>query len=140
MRERPASRPFHVVLTFHFSVLSRVFFRADSLESARAMAQSLVAWDGFGIRAHLFDIPALSAWLGQIPALAWAKPMACWGVLLMMIAGLLSHYTPPNAIDTLGKRWIPRVPAVVVGMALAALMGVVSLMLAGPRPNIYFAF
>jgi D-alanyl-lipoteichoic acid acyltransferase DltB (MBOAT superfamily) len=140
VRERPASRPFHVVLTFHFCVLSRVFFRADSLDSARAMAHALVNWDGFGVRAHLFDIPALSAWIGAVPALAWARPMAYWGVLVLMITGFFVHFTPPSMTHTIGDRLVPRVPAVVMGMGLAALMGVVSLMLAGPRPNIYFAF
>ena len=138
--ERPASQSFHVVLTFHFCVLSRVFFRADSLDSARAMAHALIYWDGFGIRAHLFDIPALSAWLGRVPVLAWASPVAYWGVLLLLVGGLLFHFTPASATRVVSERLIPRVPAVVMGMGLATLMGVVSLMLAGPRPNIYFAF
>lgn len=137
---RPALRPLHVLLTLHFSTLSRVFFRADSLESARAMASTLVAWDGLGIRDRLFEIQALSSWLKDVPGLTWLQPLAYWGVLLLILAGFLLHYVPSSASRVVGERLMPRLPAVVVGTGLAVLMGVMSLLLVGPRANIYFAF
>jgi hypothetical protein len=34
----------------------------------------------------------------------------------------------------------PRIPAVVLGAGFAVVVGALGLLLAGPRPNIYFAF
>jgi D-alanyl-lipoteichoic acid acyltransferase DltB (MBOAT superfamily) len=138
--ELPALRPVHVLLTVHFSVLSRVFFRADSLESARAMAGKLVSFDGFGVRDGLFRIEGLAAWLERVPWLAWARPLAEQGILLLLIAGFAVHYTSSPNVERLAQRWVPRMPAAVVGAGLAILMGGLGLLLAGPRANIYFAF
>jgi uncharacterized integral membrane protein len=138
--QSPAFRPLHILLTVHFSVLSRVFFRADSLQSARAMADKLVSWDGVGVRDGLFRVEPLAVWLQKAPALAWAQPIAEWGILLLMIAGFAAHYTSSHKLELAAQRWMPRVPAVVVGMGLAVVVGGLSLLLAGPRANIYFAF
>jgi len=138
--ELPALRPVHVLLTVHFSVLSRVFFRADSLEAARAMANKLVTLDGFGVRDGLFRIEGLVAWLERVPFLVWAKPLAEQGILLLLIAGFAAHYTPSQAVERFAQRFVPRIPAAAVGAGLAILMGGLSLLLAGPRANIYFAF
>jgi D-alanyl-lipoteichoic acid acyltransferase DltB (MBOAT superfamily) len=140
VEEWPALRPVHVLLTVHFSVLSRVFFRADSLESARAMAGKLVGWDGLGVRDGLFRIEGLAAVLKDVPVLAWAQPVANWGILLLLIGGFAVHYTSSQAVESAAQRWIPRVPAVFMGMGFAVLMGMLSLLLAGPRANIYFNF
>jgi len=140
VEDRPATRPLHVLLTLHFSVLSRVFFRADNLESAGAMVHKLVSWDGLGVRGGLFRIQGLSAWLKGVPALAWARPVAEWGILLLLIGGFAIHYTPSRNVEPTYQRWIARTPAVVVGVGFAALVGALSLLLAGPRANIYFTF
>lgn len=138
--EVPATRALHVLLTLHFSVLSRVFFRATDLASARAMIGKLLHWDGIGVRTGMFRIPKLSAWLAGVPSLWWARPLAEWGVLVLLLGGLALHYTPSRSAEPRYQRWISRAPAVVVGVGLAAVAAVVSLLLAGPRANIYFAF
>ena len=136
----PTLRPVHVLLTLHFSVLSRVFFRADNLELAAAMAAKLTSWDGLGVRQGLFGIETLSAWLATVPTLAWARPMADWGVLLLLVGGFAAHYTPARAFEWTAQRWIPRVPGVLLGVSFAMVIGALSLLIAGPRANIYFAF
>jgi hypothetical protein len=127
-------------LTLHFSVLTRVFFRSESLESARAMARQLIDWDALGVREGLFRIEGLSRWLRGIDALAWARPLGEWGILLLLLGGFAAHYVPVRWVEHAAERVVPRVPAVLVGIGLAALFGVVSLLLAGPRANIYFDF
>ncbi len=139
-KARPVLRPLHVLLTVHFSVLSRVFFRADDLTLARAMARKVIEWDGLGVRDRLFEIQGLMTWLKQFPALAWAEPLAGYGILLLLIGGFALHYVPQSALVTLRGRLLPKVPAVVIGMSFAVLLGVTSLLLSGPRANIYFAF
>jgi alginate O-acetyltransferase complex protein AlgI len=138
--EAPILRPVHVLLTVHFSVLSRVFFRADGLDAARAMASKVVQWDGLGAREGLFALPGLSVWLEETPALVWARPLAEWGILLVMLAGFAVHYTPSARVEPAAQRWLGRVPSVVVGAGVAVVIGILGLLLAGPRANIYFAF
>ncbi|HMJ16301.1 MAG TPA: MBOAT family O-acyltransferase [Polyangiaceae bacterium] len=136
----PPLRPVHILLTVHFSVLSRVFFRAENLESARIMFGKLTSWDGLGVRDGLFRIEGLAKWLGRFPELRWAEPLAHWGLLLLLIGGFALHYTPRDRLERAAQRVIPRMPSVVLGMGLALLMAGLSLLLAGPRPNIYFVF
>lgn len=132
--------PVHVLLTLHFSVLSRVFFRAEDLESARAMIGKLMVWDHLGVRVGLLGNEVLSNWLKETPMLGWTRPLADWSVLVLLVLGLAAHYTPPRWADVTALRSLPRVPAVVVGVGFAALLGFLGLLLAGPRANIYFAF
>lgn len=139
-KARPALRPLHVLLTVHFSVLSRVFFRADNLDLARTMAGKVLAWDGLGVRPRLFEIQGLATWLEAYPAMAWAKPLADQGILLLLLGGFLLHYVPVSALDRIRDRLLPRVPALLLGVSFAALLGMMSLLLSGPRANIYFAF
>lgn len=136
----PVIRPLHVLLTLHFSVLSRVFFRADSLELARATAGKLVNWDGLGVRAGLFRIEALATGLTSLAAPTWAVSAAERGLLWLLISGFAWHYTPSRWVEPAARWCVARVPAVVVGMSLAVLLGGLSLLLAGPRANIYFNF
>jgi D-alanyl-lipoteichoic acid acyltransferase DltB (MBOAT superfamily) len=136
----PALRIVHVLLTLHFAVFCRVFFRADSLSAARAMISKLMEWDGTGIRRGLLGNEALSVRLGELPALSWAEPAADWVVLMLLVLGFALHYVPARAGELVALGFLPRVPGVLVGAGLAALLGVLSLLLAGPRANIYFAF
>lgn len=138
--ERPGFRVLHVFLTLQFSVFSRIFFRAESLESARAMAGQLMSWDGLGVREGLFRIESFSRWLSSSRVFGWTHPMAEWGILLLLVGGFAAHYLPSRWLELGAVRWVPRVPALVVGAGLAALFGLFSVLLAGPRANIYFNF
>lgn len=132
--------PVHVFLTLNFCVLCRVFFRADSLESARAMVSKLTHWDGLGVRDGIFGNEALSAWLSGAPWLRSAVPFADSCVLVLMVLGFAVHYVPQRPVELVAARLLPRLPGVVVGLGFAVLLGALSLLLAGPRANIYFAF
>ncbi len=136
----PWTRPLHILLTVHFSVLSRIFFRADGLEAAREISTKILQWDGLGVRAGMFRIQRLSAWLEGSPALSWTQPVAEWGILILLIAGFAMHYTPSERVERTAKRLIAKVPAVALGVGLAVLAGALSLLLSGPRANIYFVF
>jgi D-alanyl-lipoteichoic acid acyltransferase DltB (MBOAT superfamily) len=136
----PTLRPLHVFLTLHFCVLSRLFFRAESLETARQMTRSLLDFSSLGVRAGLFRIEWLGVWAGERPALAWVEPIAEWGVLLLLIGGFAAHYIPSRSLESVAERLLPRVPAVVLGVGFAVLLGALSFLQASPRTNIYFAF
>jgi hypothetical protein len=136
----PALRPLHGLLTLHFCVFSRIFFRAESLEAARQMTHSLLDFGSLELRRGLFRIEWLGAWVKARPELAWAEPIAEWGVLLLLIGGFAAHYVPSRSLESLAERLLPRVPAVVLGVGFAVLLGALGLVQAGPRANIYFAF
>jgi alginate O-acetyltransferase complex protein AlgI len=136
----PVLRPLHVFLTLHYCVFCRLFFRTDNLEAARQMALSLLDFRSFEVRAGLLRVEPLAAWASTSPALGWLAPLAEWGVLVVMIGGFLLHYVPARHFEFGAIRLIPRVPAVVVGVGVAVVLGVLSLVQAGPRANIYFAF
>jgi len=109
----------HIALTFHFTVLSRVFFRADDLDTSRSMIAGLLRLDGHGVRPGL-----LTPWL--------------WAALL---AGVAYHMTPKRWVEVHGYALFRRLPGVVIGLLFAALaLGVQLLLTSGPRANIYFQF
>ena len=109
----------HVLLTFHFTVLSRVFFRADDLETSRKMIAGLLRMDTHGVRP------------GLLTAGAWA----------VLIGGLAYHMTPKRWVDEWGYAGFRRLPGAVIGLIFAAVaLGVYLLLSGGPRANIYFQF
>ncbi len=109
----------HVLLTFHFTVLSRVFFRAESFDVAKRMCQGLLAFDGHGIRPGLIT-PQLGA---------------------LLLFGCAYHFTPKRWVDTYGFLIVRRTPGVVLGLAFVALcLGLMLLMEGEPRAFIYFNF
>ncbi|HEX5100907.1 MAG TPA: MBOAT family O-acyltransferase [Polyangiaceae bacterium] len=130
----------HVALTLAFSVLSRLFFRADDLGTARDMASMLAHPDGLGVRSGLLGNQPLEALLGGIPSLAWLQPAAKWCVLWIMLLGFALHYVPERFLERVAGGLLDRVPGPIVGAGLAAVLGVTLLLLSGPRANIYFAF
>ncbi|WAS95462.1 MBOAT family O-acyltransferase [Nannocystis punicea] len=110
----------HVLLTFHFTVLSRVFFRADDLDTSRKMIAGLLRFDAHGIRDGLIT-PAV------------------WAVLLFGIGYHL--LTPKGLVDRESYAVFRRLPGPVIGLLLALLGLAVHLLLSsGPRANIYFQF
>ncbi|MCY0986791.1 hypothetical protein OV203_06645 [Nannocystis sp. ILAH1] len=110
----------HVLLTFHFTVLSRVFFRADDLDTSRKMIAGLLRFDAHGIREGLIT-PAV------------------WAVLLFGIGYHL--LTPKGLTDRETYAVFRRLPGPLIGLLLAALGLAVHLLLSsGPRANIYFQF
>jgi hypothetical protein len=121
-------------------VFGRIFFRTENLEAARQMASSLLDSGNFEVRTGLFRVEPLAALANTNPALGWLAPLAEWGVLILLIGGFLLHYLPARRVELGAMRLIPRVPAVAVGMGVAVVLGVLSLLQAGPRANIYFAF
>ncbi|HFE46148.1 MAG TPA: MBOAT family protein [Nannocystis exedens] len=115
----PLNTAAHVLLTFHFTVLSRVFFRADGLGSSRELIAGLLAFDGRGLREGL-----LSPWL--------------W---LALVGGLAYHFTPRRFVDEYGLAIWRRIPGVLLGVLFALLcLGIMKLMSGAPKAFIYFQF
>ncbi len=132
----------HVALTFHFTTLSRVFFRADDLHIAREMIGKLLAWDFRGVREGLFRKQSLVEWGAEVGC-AWGGMLSAVGdklVFIVIIVGIGYHFTPRRELDQIGVRLFSRLPAptLAVVVALVAWLGVH--LLTGPRANIYFQF
>lgn len=109
----------HVLLTFHFTVLSRVFFRADDLDTSRQVLSGLLALDGRGLRDGL-----LTPWL--------------W---LALAFGLAYHFTPRAWAHERAYALFRRIPGPLLGLLFAALtLGLMHLMSGAPRAFIYFQF
>lgn len=136
----PAFRPLHVLLTLHFSVLTRIFFRADSLSTAKLLLTKLVELDGFTLRRGIFANEPLLRLLERTPSLSVAKPLAEYVVLLLLALGFLLHCLPAAWLERKSAQAFIRTPGVLVGAGIAIVIGALGLLLAGPRPNIYFAF
>ncbi|TPV95901.1 MAG: MBOAT family protein [Myxococcales bacterium FL481] len=136
----------HILLTFHFTVLSRVFFQAADLDTARIITQRLVDWDGRGFRPGLFRVESWRSFFDHppldLPEIIVSTGQWCaeHGVLLVLIAGLGYHFTPRSWVDDhLGRRFAA-LPGPVIGVILALLGALLVDLLDGPRANIYFAF
>ena len=109
----------HVLITFHFVVLARVFFRAPDFQTARAFIGALLDWDGHWIREGL--------------ATPWV-----WAALVF---GTLYHFTPTKWVSDYALRAFRRVPGVLLGLGFVGLSyGLMKLMEGGPRAFIYFQF
>ncbi|MEE9382511.1 MAG: MBOAT family O-acyltransferase [Nannocystaceae bacterium] len=144
---RPWSIAAHVLMTFHFTVLSRIFFLASDLDAARAITGKLTAWDGHGARPGLFRVESWHNFgqevlAGTIPGAlmsvyAW---FADQGVLLVLVLGLGYHFTPRAWVDKLLHDRVARLPGPVLGVLLVLLGALLVDLLDGPRANIYFAF
>ncbi|MEE9385048.1 MAG: MBOAT family O-acyltransferase [Nannocystaceae bacterium] len=145
--DRPWSVVAHVLMMFHFTVLSRIFFLASDLDAARSIMAKLLAWDGHGVRPGLFRVDswhgvaegvvgsAMPEFVGG--AMRW---VADQGVLLVMIVGLGYHFTPRVWVDVLLRDRIARLPGPVLGIMLVLVGALLVDLLDGPRANIYFAF
>lgn len=136
----PLFWPLHVLLTLHFSVLTRTFFRANSLSDAKTLLTKLVELDGLTVRRGLFANEPLREFIAHTPALAFAKPIAEYAVLVLLGLGFFLHYVPAAWLERKSEGAFMRTPGVLVGAAIALVIGALGVLLAGPRPNIYFAF
>jgi D-alanyl-lipoteichoic acid acyltransferase DltB (MBOAT superfamily) len=109
----------HIVLTFHYVVIARIFFRAPDIETARSFVAGLFTWDGHWIRDDLASI---------------------W-VWLVLGFGLVYHFTPTKWVSEYARDLFRKVPGVVLGLAFVALAyGLMVLMQGAPRAFIYFQF
>ncbi len=135
----------HLFLTFQFTVISRVFFRSDSLAQAGQMTARLLQWDSLGVRDGLFRLQGLHDWASANAATLGdlAEPLlglSHWGLLILIVLGLAYHFLPARWSEGIGQsitRWLP---APALGVALACSMLLISRLLDGPRANIYFSF
>lgn len=115
----PWNTALHVLVTFHFTVLSRVFFRAESFAIAKQMCAGLLAFDMHGVRPGL-----ITPWVG-----------------LTLALGCAYHFTPRAWVDVHGLALVRRLPGVVLGILFALLcLGIMLLLGTGPRAFIYFNF
>jgi D-alanyl-lipoteichoic acid acyltransferase DltB (MBOAT superfamily) len=109
----------HILLTFHFTVLSRVFFRADSFDVAKRFCQGMLEVDMHGLRPGL-----VSPWVG-----------------LALAFGCAYHFTPRAWVDVYGLAAVRKAPGWLLGLVLAGIcLGVMMLLGTGPRAFIYFNF
>lgn len=135
----------HVFLTFHFATLTRVFFRSDDLDKAKAMIAKLLEFEPRGVREGLFRIQGVHDWLREVgdPTRGWLRAVdlaAEYGLLILLVAGTAYHFTPRAWIDERFRGWFSRLPGPVIGLIYAALCLLILHLLDGPRANIYFAF
>ena len=109
----------HVFLTYHFTVLSRVFFRAPDFTTAKQMIAGLLRFD-----SALFRPDLLSPWL--------------W---LLLAFGTVYHFTPRHLVEVTAWRVFQRIPGPMLGLLLGLLgLGLMKLMDGAPRTFIYFNF
>lgn len=141
-QSRPWWTVIHVALTFHFTTLSRVFFRAEDLEKARVMARQLLAFDTHGVRPGLFRMQGLATWAAD--AGGWfggvAGAFAESGILWALLVGLGYHWLPQRWLDQGAHRVFRVLPGPVLGLLLAGVSWLGLALLSGPRANIYFSF
>jgi D-alanyl-lipoteichoic acid acyltransferase DltB (MBOAT superfamily) len=114
-----ANTALHILITFHFTVVSRIFFRTESFDVAKRMCAGLLELDTAGLRPGL-----LSPWL--------------W---LALIVGTAYHFTPRNWVDVRAYGVFRRLPGPVLGLGMGLLaLGLMKLMSGAPRAFIYFSF
>jgi alginate O-acetyltransferase complex protein AlgI len=135
----------HVLLTFHFATLTRVFFRADDLDKAKTMIAKLLEFEPRGFREGLFRVQGVHDWLREVgdPSRWWFRPIDLvteYGLLILLVVGTGYHFTPRAWVDEHFRGWFSRLPGPVIGVVYAALCLLILHLLDGPRANIYFAF
>ena len=143
--------PVQVIMTFHFTVLSRLFFRADDAASSTVLIRKLLDWDARGVRPGWFRWPGTA----QVPdpeamsdhvTTAWQLREMLPQVLIdhvsliLLVVGLGYHFTPRAWLERPLAWTFGRWPAVLIGLLFVATMWLISVALDGPRANIYFEF
>ncbi len=135
----------HVVLTFHFTVISRIFFRADNLDLASTMFDKLLRWDIFDFREGLFRWQGPQRW-----AIEHASELGffyepvyylCeWAIAIVLVVGTAYHFTPRSWVEERLRPAFLRLPGPVMGLCYAGAGLLILKLLDGPRANIYFEF
>lgn len=124
----------HIALTFQFTVLSRIFFRAEDFESAIAIVEKLCHFESVGIRQGWFRLRPLAD-------LSWAPEILReFGALYILVLGLAYHFTPRHWVDEYLAGWVCRLRPIGIGLLLAITCGLCMHLLDGPHANIYFDF
>jgi D-alanyl-lipoteichoic acid acyltransferase DltB (MBOAT superfamily) len=127
------------LLTFAAVVAAWVFFRADSLESAIRIQQSMAGGHGVAL-PRAWIAPIASHFNGVVPAWIHAGGMATLGgpiEIAWLAATLAIVWTLPNTQEIMARRWTPS-PA--WALATAALAFVAILGLTSAFAFIYFNF
>jgi D-alanyl-lipoteichoic acid acyltransferase DltB (MBOAT superfamily) len=135
----------HVFLTFHFTVISRIFFRAEDLDTSARMLDKLVRWDGLGLRPGLFRMQGTQAWVDAHasslgPLHTPLQGLTEWGIGIVLVLGTAVHWTNRRWVDEVLKRRFMALPGPVLGLIIALIALLLMHLLDGPRANIYFAF
>lgn len=144
-KESAWNRVLHIAITFHFTVLSRVFFRAEDTKSAALMVDKLVQWDGLGVRPGLFRFQGLASFAKSLaPTSSLASSLltglAEYLLLWVLVLGLGYQWTPKRWVDDNGLALFRRLPGPVIGLLFALTALLIMKLLDGPRANIYFVF
>ena len=109
----------HIGLTFHFSVLSRIFFRSPDFPTAKSLIAQLLSFDGSWIRP------------GLLPTELW----------IVLILGTAYHWTPKRWVDVIAWDYFRRIPGPVLGALMAALaLGLMHILAGAPKAFVYFQF
>lgn len=135
----------HVFLTFHFTVLSRVFFRADDLNSVSTIIAKLLDWDGRWVRPGWFRWQSLADTLneagsGLAPFARLLYPFTEYAMAYLLAFGIAYHFTPRAWVTERLARAFAGLPAPVIALVYAATFALLMHLLDGPRANIYFEF
>lgn len=104
-----------IALMMQFVVFTRILFRADSLENARAI-------------------------VGRLLSNSWSMANVAPSVAAVLVLGFASHYVPANIENPIRNRWVA-LPSPVQGALLAALVfGLMHIAGTETVPYIYFQF
>ena len=117
--DSPLNSAIHIALTFHFTVISRIFFRAPDFATAKQMCARLLAWDGNWLRP------------GLLPTELW----------IALGFGLAYHWTPKSWVDVRLWHVFRRIPGPVLGALMAGLaLALMRIMDGAPKAFVYFQF
>jgi D-alanyl-lipoteichoic acid acyltransferase DltB (MBOAT superfamily) len=109
----------HILLTFHFTVVTRIFFRTDTFDAAKRMVDGLLTWEGHFLRPGL-----LGPW-----------------VWVALVGGIAYHFTPKSWVDERLFALFRRVPGPLLGLGMALVgLALMKLMAGAPRAFIYFNY
>jgi D-alanyl-lipoteichoic acid acyltransferase DltB (MBOAT superfamily) len=135
----------HIVLTFHFTVISRIFFRAKGLDNATAMLSKMLDWDLWRVRDGLFRWQSAQKWVdahaSELSALhAPLHGLTEYVLGIVLALGTAYHFTSRDWVEKHLRAAFLRLPGWAIGLVYAALCLLILKLLDGPRANIYFEF
>ncbi len=124
------------LFTFHVVAFSMILFRCRDMDSFLAACRALGDWSAAGeALGRLGD-----GWTAVVDTLFRGLPRVPWQVVVIILAGYLTHGMPPRWQERLEETWI-RAPAVAQGLLLAAAIVLLyGLRPPGLTPFVYFQF